>query len=365
MINIYGTLGPGCADAATLEKMFENGMTGVRLNLAHSTLPDSKEWLRELNIAAKHLHIKPDLLIDMQGPEIRVGYIASPLVMEEGEEVCICASRKAAGGISGSQAEDTAVKGNPEPADISGIPVPEMIFPYLKPGQQLLLDDGKLLLEVTEREQKGGCDEVVRAKVIRGGRLSGGKSIALPGTDIYPPTMTENDRMHIRMAKEYGVTGIMQPFVRDRQDLETVRQALDEAGCPDVRVFAKIENMDGVRHLAELMPAADEFVIARGDLGNSMPLWQLPAVQKQIAAQCRAAGKPFMVVTQMLASMENVAVPTRAEVSDIFNAVLDGASSVMVTGETAVGRYPAEAIRYLANTARAAKEYMAAVSRKG
>ena len=123
-------------------------------------------------------------------------------------------------------------------------------------------------------------------------------------------------------------------------------------------LFAKIEDMNGVDRLPELMDAADEIVIARGDLGNAMPLWKLPAVQKQISASCRVAGKPFMVVTQMLSSMEQKPVPTRAEVSDIFTAVLDGASSVMVTGETAVGKYPRETIRYLVNTAAEAERFL-------
>ncbi len=340
MTKIYGTLGPGCADARTLEKMFKNGMTGVRLNLSHSTLEDAEGWLSELWIAAGRCGIKPDLLIDMQGPEIRVGRLKNPLVLEDGDEVCLYVT------------DQDAEKGRDDADSDSGkarIPVPGIVMPYLKRGQQVLLDDGRILLEVTSE---------AKATVLRGGRLLSGKSIALPGTGIWLPAMTENDRMHIRMAKEYGVTGIMQPFVRNIGDLETVRKALDEAGGSDIKIYAKIENPDGVNNLEKLLPAADEFIIARGDLGNSMPLWELPAVQKKIAKECRAAGKPFMVVTQMLASMENAAVPTRAEVSDVFNAVLDGASSVMVTGETAVGKYPAEVIKYLANTARSASKYL-------
>ena len=139
--------------------------------------------------------------------------------------------------------------------------------------------------------------------------------------------------------------------------LKDVRNELAQAGAQGVRLFAKIENTAGIEQVDALIPWADEIVIARGDLGNAVRLWELPAVQKRIAAACRAAGRDFMVVTQMLASMEHRAVPTRAEVSDIFNAVLDGATSVMVTGETAAGEYPAEVIRYLVNTVRAAEEY--------
>ena len=319
--DIYGTLGPACADVETLAKMFDAGMTGIRLNLSHVTLRKAAHQVDALHEAASRCGLKAKLLIDMQGPELRLPTFETEPTLTEGE---------------------TVIVGN------GGIAMPEIVLPYLVAGQQVLLDDGRLLLEMLDEH---------RAKVIRGGVLKSRKSIALPGSKIHPPTMTEEDLQNIRDAKEFGVTGVMQPFVRDAEDLKTVRNALDAAGGKDIALFAKIENMDGVEHLDELLPCSDEIVIARGDLGNAMPLWQLPAVQKRISAKCRAAGKRFMVVTQMLWSMEKSPVPTRAEVSDIFNAVYDGASSVMVTGETAVGAYPVEVIKYLANTAKEAENY--------
>ncbi|MDO4991024.1 MAG: pyruvate kinase, partial [Eubacteriales bacterium] len=286
----------------------------------------AEEQIEHLHAAAADAGRTAQLLIDMQGPELRVGALEAPLSLEEGAHVTLGAG---------------------------GIPVPALVFPALVPGQEVLMDDGKLLLEVVS-----AGEDRASARVLRGGVLQGRKSIALPGSSLRPPTMTETDLTNIRLAKAYGVTAVMQPFVRDRQDLETVRAALAEAGAPDIRLFAKIENLEGVRNLPQLLGACDEIVIARGDLGNAMPLWELPRVQKEIAAACREAGRPFMVVTQMLASMEHSAVPTRAEVSDIFNAVLDGAASVMVTGETAVGGYPVEVIRYMANTVREALAYL-------
>ena len=193
--------------------------------------------------------------------------------------------------------------------------------------------------------------------MVRGGRLTGRKSIKVPGADIRLPAMTKADRQNVRDALGCGVTGIMQPFVRSREDLEEVRGVLAENGVQKLQLVAKIENRAGMDQLAELLPACDAVCIARGDLGNDMDLWQLPAAQKQIAAVCRAAGKYFMTATQMLSSMEQSAVPTRAEVNDIFNTVADGASGVMVTGETAVGRYPVEVIRYLAKTAAEGERY--------
>ena len=152
---------------------------------------------------------------------------------------------------------------------------------------------------------------------------------------------------------------LLQPFVHSGEELRRLRTILRENGVDRLTLFAKIETLEGAAHLADILPQADVIVIARGDLGNDMPLWHLPAVQKDIAAACRAAGKPFIVVTQMLASMEHSPVPTRAEVSDIFNAVADGAWGVMVTGETAVGEYPVEAIRYLAATTEDARSWLA------
>lgn len=326
MVDIYGTLGPACSDADTLEKMFHAGMTGVRLNLSHVTITQAAPQIEALHEAAKRCGVKAKLLIDMQGPELRVGAMEKSMLLETGSEVLL---------------------------GEGGIPVPEIVLPYLKMDQEILLDDGKILLKVTEQRGNGA-----EAKVMRGGELKGKKSMALPGSGIYPPTMTQQDLDNIALALKYGVTGVMQPFVRDKDDLVTVRNALNAAGCEQIELFAKIENMDGVEHLDKLMPACDMIVIARGDLGNAMPLWELPRVQKQISARCRRAGKPFIVVTQMLTSMEKNPVPTRAEVSDIYNAVIDGASAVMVTGETAVGAYPEETIKYLANTANEAFEQL-------
>ncbi len=319
MIRIYGTLGPACDQAETLEEMLRLGMTGLRLNLSHVSLREAAGELRQLREAEARCGKKAELLIDMQGPELRIGKLPSPLLLRAGETV-----------------------------DLDALPFPQTVRAAIEPGQELLLDDGKLLLTAL----RGG-----KAHVNRGGVLQGRKSVALPGKSIRLPALTEEDRRNIAAAKEVGVSALMQPFVRSREDLETVRQAMDEADCGDVRLLAKVESREGLEQLPKLLDACDEIVIARGDLGNAMPLWELPAAQKRIAAACRAAGRDFMVVTQMLASMEQNPVPTRAEVSDIFNAVLDGAASVMVTGETAAGKWPVETIRYLTETVRQAEAY--------
>lgn len=324
-MEIYGTLGPSCASADTLEQMLALGMTGLRLNLSHTALTQAEGMVEQLWLAAQRLGVKPRLLIDMQGPELRIGALSGPAHMIEGKNILL--------------------------NQPGGIPLPKVILPYLKPGTELWMDDGKIRVEVFEA--RGG----LRGKVLQGGVLLSRKSVAIPGLDLWLPALTESDRENLRLARSFGVTGVMQPFVRCREDLEAVREELEGNESGHVRLFAKIENRVGLGKLEELLPACDELVIARGDLGNAVPLWELPRVQKEIAACCRKEGKDFMVVTQMLASMEHNPVPTRAEVSDIFNAVLDGASSVMVTGETASGEHPVEVIRYLVNTVREAEAY--------
>lgn len=325
-IDIYGTLGPSCCDTDTLCAMFKAGMTGIRLNLSHVDLCDCTEWLNNLKEASKTANVNCKLLIDLKGPELRIGVLDNPTELSEGK---------------------TAVLGN------GGIPVPAIVMPYLKKGQEVMLDDGTILLEVISSDT-----ESAECIVKRGGVLKSRKSIALPNADIYPPTLTESDIKNIADAKKCSVTGVMLPFVRGKDDILTLRKALNDAGAEDIQIFAKLENMQGVEKLDEFIECADQIVIARGDLGNAMPLWELPYVQKKVSKQCLKAGKPFMVVTQMLHSMHNSAVPTRAEVSDIFNAAADGASSLMLTGETAAGKYPVEAMTYMCNTANEALKYI-------
>ena len=326
-VRIYGTIGPACKDRDTLRQMFGEGMTGVRLNLSHTTLDEAAELIESCHAAAADCGIKPELLIDMQGPELRVGRLKEAIRLTSGDLI-----------------------------GAADIPFPAAVKDVLEGaayGQEVLLDDGKILLKAEQTEYAGKS----MLRVIRGGLLEGRKSVALPGCSFRAAAMTQSDREQIARAGHYGVTAVMQPFVRSNDDLIEVREALDYAGCENVRLLAKIENRDGINTLEELIPHCDEIVIARGDLGNSMELWELPAAQKRISAICRKAGRDFMVVTQMLDSMTHRQVPTRAEVSDIFNAVADGAASVMVTGETAKGDYPVQVMRYLCRTVREAEAF--------
>ncbi len=316
-MEIYGTLGPACANAAVLEQMFRSGMTGLRLNLSHTSLEESAPLLEQMHLAAERCGVRPQLLIDLQGPELRVGKQGLPLLLEEGVRL-----------------------------PLRRLALPEHLYAALQPETELLLDDGRLCVRVLPAGE---------GLVLRGGTLAPGKSVAVPGLCAALPALTAADRKNLSLASAFGVTGVMQSFVRSREDVEEVRTALCGTG---LRHFAKLENRAGLDSLEQWIRLPDVLVIARGDLGNAVPLWELPGVQKQVAALARQAGKPFLVVTQMLASMERTAVPTRAEVSDIFNAVLDGASALMLTGETAAGRYPAEAMDYFCRTIRAAETFL-------
>lgn len=318
-------------DEDTLEQMFGEGMTGIRLNLSHMMLKDHEKDILMIRRAASKSGITPKILVDLIGPELRIGDIDTPIELIKGEEVIFYdgSAKAAAAALQGKR-----------------IPVTAQILGMLKEGEDILLNDGKISVRVGK-----GKEDTVSAVILRGGILSSRKSITIPGANANLPALTAADRINIKTAVKFGITGVMQPFVRGKRDLLEMREAILDAGGTKMQIFAKVENMTGVEKLEELIEAADEIVIARGDLGNAMPLWELPGVQKRIAAKCNSAGRRFMVVTQMLASMEHAAVPTRAEVSDIYNAVLDGAASVMVTGETAVGEYPVEVIRYLKKTA--------------
>ena len=320
LMDLFGTLGPACENVDVLCEMLQQGMTGIRLNLSHETLVSAAPRLQHLREAERMTGISAKLLVDLQGPELRIGDLSSPVMLEKGDEV---------------QLHDDIL-------------IPQIVLDVLEPGQEIMLDDGKILLTVTAPGQ---------AVVKRGGMLHRRKSIALPGVELDTPALTDEDLENISHFSQFGVTGVMQPFVRGGKDLRDLREAMKHTGCDSLRIYAKIENQRGMERLPEILQEADEIVIARGDLGNAVPLWELPAAQKKIAAACRAARKPFMVVTQMLASMEHSPVPTRAEVSDVFNAVLDGAASVMVTGETAVGDYPVNVIRYLSQTLQSAERY--------
>ena len=310
-MHYYGTLGPSACDLDTLKALFASGMSGVRLNLSHRGLNQSKAWIDILHAAKADC----ELLIDLNGPELRLGDLKAPIELKPGDLYTF---------------QD----------------LPDVLSQGVDVGDQLLVDDGRLLFEV--------IGPGLKTRVLRAGTLQSHKSVAVVGKSFPVPTLTQADLDNIALIRTYGVTAVMLPFVRNSSDIHHLRQALAAAGAQETRILAKIENREGVLRLPEFIEEVDEVVIARGDLGQAYPLYDLIGVQKDLAVLCRQHQKPFMVVTQLLQSMIENEVPTRAEVSDIFNAVLDGASSLMVTGEMAIGKHPVEVMDYLVKTAQSA-----------
>ena len=228
-MDFYGTIGPACAELSTLQQMVRAGMTGLRMNLSHGSLAEHADWLELIQKAGVRT-----LLIDLQGPELRIGRLASPLTLSEGQQVFL---------------------------GTGGIPCPACLLDAITPGQKLLLDDGKLLLRVN------AVDTALHCTVLRGGLLQSRKSIAVPGVEVSSPTLTDEDLQNLRVAAGCGVTGVMLPFVRSAEDIRTLRAALEDAHAGQIQIFAKIENLAGVRTLPEFLPLVDQVVIARGDLG--------------------------------------------------------------------------------------------------
>lgn len=320
----YATLGPACTDVTTLSALFSAGVTGFRLNLSHAQLMDYVDTALLLRqIAAGRDY---ELLIDLQGPDLRIGKLDNPLAIAKGDLVLL---------------------------GEGGVPCPQVLLEALRPGQRLILDDGKIELKVASLAPVGAFCVAQRSGV-----LESSKGIFTPGLDLNLPGLTQNDLVSLSQAAELGVTGVMLPFVRNRSDLETLRDIMVDLNCSQLKVFAKVECLSGVENLTDYLDLVDEVIIARGDLANEIPLWKIPQLQKSIGEVCISHGVPFMVVTQLLDSMCRQPQPTRAEVSDIYNAVLDGASSLMLTQETAVGLYPVQAATYLVRTAQTALDSM-------
>lgn len=315
----YATLGPACCEPSMLRALLRRGITGFRLNLSHTPLAARRDWIAALHDAERQTGLSASLMIDLRGPEVRIGAPPAPLPLAEGDTVTLGAD----------------------------IPVEADVLDALRPGMTVLLDDGAMALTVVD----GGV-----CRVTRGGVLTGHKSLTLEGADLRRPALCEADLADLAQAAALGVDAVMQPFVRSADDLRAVRRAMAERGLAGAELFAKVENQPGLDSLPDWMDLCGVVTIARGDLGSSLPLEHLPAAQKHIAALCRSRRKPFLVVTQLLHSMLDHPTPTRAEVLDIYNAVLDGADCLMLTGETAQGRYPLEAADWLLRVAREAEK---------
>jgi pyruvate kinase len=318
------TLGPAASTPDRLEKLVQAGMDIARINMSHGSHAEHEQRYHDVRQAAKLFGRSLGVLADLQGPKIRLGkFAAGPVELERGAQFTITTDAVA------GDAERCSTTYSGLPGDV-------------REGDRVLIDDGRLALEVVQVQ---GADVVTR--VIEGGPVSDNKGINLPGTVVSVPPLSEKDAADLRWALRMGVDIIALSFVRSPEDLRDVHAIMDEEGVR-LPVIAKLEKPQAVDNLEAVIDAFDGVMVARGDLGVELPLWDVPLVQKRAVELARRRAKPVIVATQMLESMIENPRPTRAEASDVANAVLDGADAVMLSGETSVGAYPVEAVATMA-----------------
>jgi pyruvate kinase len=321
---IVCTLGPAASTAERLEELVQAGMDVARLNLSHGSHAEHEERYRNVREAAELFGRNVGVLVDLQGPKIRLGTFADGQVeLERGSQFTITTD---------------AVSGDAHRSSTTYAGLPGDVHP----GDRVLVDDGRLALEV---EKVHGADVVTR--VLEGGPISDHKGLNLPGTSVSVPPLSGKDVDDLRWGLRTGADMIALSFVRSADDVRDVHRIMDEEGIR-VPAIAKLEKPQAVENLAKIVDAFDGVMVARGDLGVEMPLWDVPLVQKRAIELARRRAKPVIVATQMLESMISSSRPTRAEASDVANAVLDGTDAVMLSGETSIGSYPVESVATMA-----------------
>jgi len=325
---IICTLGPSADSDEVISALMQNGMNVARLNFSHGSYEEHLRRIVRLKRLREELNLPVALLLDTKGPEIRTGEFESgSVILPEGAEIVIREND-----IIGTATEfSVSYKG---------------LVEDVQPGTRILIDDGLIALEVIAIENRD-----IRCKILNGGPVSDRKSINVPGAELKLPSMTAKDREDILFAMENDFDFIAASFVRKPKDILEIRHILEQKGDHGINIIAKIENSEGVSNFEDILRVADGIMIARGDLGVEIPAAQVPSVQKKCIKQCYSAGKISITATQMLDSMIRNPRPTRAEVSDVANAIYDGTSAVMLSGETANGKYPIESLRMMVDIA--------------
>jgi pyruvate kinase len=330
---ILATIGPATSDKATVERLVEAGMNAVRLNFSHGAHDDHAEVFRTVREVQDESGWQTLAIVgDLQGPKLRVGDLDAPLVVETGEELVVAG-------------EDSAVGDD--------LPVaPSVIGDVLQVGHDVLIDDGLVRLRV-ESVQGGRA----RCTVVVGGVIGPHKGVNLPGVPLPIPSLTRKDLEDLEFALELGVDYVALSFVRSAADVRDLRRLLEERDST-AHVIAKIEKAEAVDALDDILAETHAVMVARGDLGVEIGPESVPLIQKRIIERSLRLGVPVITATQMLESMIHQAEPTRAEASDVANAILDGTSAIMLSGETAVGEYPVEAVQVMDRIARAVEPHL-------
>ena len=331
---VVATLGPSSNDADTIERLIEAGVNAFRLNMSHGTHEGHREAYLRVRGTAEKVGKPVTVLADLGGPKIRVGTFHSGRILLTKGDTLTVTTRDVIGGPGLVVSQYRAL------ADDVEI------------GNRILLDDGNIELIVRSMD---GTE--ITCEVIAGGVLSDHKGMNLPGVDMSAPSLTDNDRIDAEFALKLGVDFLALSFVRQASDIEALRKLTLAAGAP-VSIIGKIEKPEALDNIEEILDAADAIMVARGDLGVELPPQAVPTVQNQLIDLARARHKPVIVATQMLESMITHPRPTRAEVSDVATAVRAGADAVMLSAETAVGKYPVEAVKMVDDIARQMEGYL-------
>ncbi len=330
---IICTLGPSSEDKYIMSQLIQAGMNIARVNLSHGDHEEHSKRIKVLRETCRELKSNVALLLDTKGPEIRLGtFYGGKVTLEKGQEFTITS---------------TPIIGNEKEAFINY----EKISKTVVPGDRILLSDG--LIELQVKEIRG---ERVICNVVNGGQLSDRQGVNIPNKSLDLPSLAKKDIEDIIFGIGMGADFIAASFIRKAADVNEIRKLLDSNGGSDIHIIAKIENREGVQNIDEIINAADGIMIARGDLGVEIPVQEIPLVQKRIIGKCNAAGKPVVTATQMLDSMIRNPRPTRAEVTDVANAIFDGTDAIMLSGETAAGKYPIESVRMMASIAQKADQ---------
>ena len=330
---IVATIGPASDSPEMLERLIRAGLSVARLNFSHGDFAGHADRIARIRAAEKAAGRRVAIMADLPGPKMRLGKIdPEPIQLSVGDRFTLTSEE---------------IVGNAERVSMSFAPLPHVV----KPGDRLFLNDGLVQLTV---ERVAGHD--VECCVAVGGELRSRKGLNLPGIDLGISAFTDHDRACLEFALQQGVDAVSQSFVESAADLEAVRTAARAVGKSPF-IIAKIERSDALKHFDEILAAADGIMVARGDLGVEVPIEQIAVIQKQLIAKASRAGKPVIIATQMLESMTTSRLPTRAESTDVANAILDGTDGIMLSGESAMGKYPEEAVAMLAKIAACAEAY--------
>jgi len=324
---IVATIGPSSETPEMLERLIRAGLNVARLNFSHGDLASHAQRIKRIRSAEKTVGRRVAIMADLPGPKMRIGEIEpEPIHLRTGESFTLTTAE---------------VVGTRQRVSVSFESLPRVI----KPGDRLFLNDG--LVELTAEHVSGS---EVQCKVTVGGELRSRKGVNLPGINLGISAFTSHDRACLEFALQQGVDAVSQSFVQTAADVEAVRAAAEAAGKRPF-LIAKIERLDAITHFEEILTAADGVMVARGDLGVEVPIEEMAILQKRLIAKASLSGKPVITATQMLESMVASRLPTRAETTDVANAILDGTDAVMLSAESAVGKYPEEAVAMLAKIA--------------